>query len=97
VVSGVFGMNNDSQANPTSVIAINVKGTLVIESLPAGDVSQMKIYPTGLTLIGESAAKLPVILTIKNLNGKPDVLIEIPGQSVSLKLMNNGSNFTLTK
>jgi hypothetical protein len=99
VVSGVFGIGNDSQAAPTSVIAINMKGTLVIESIPAGDVSKMKAYPTGLTLVGESAAKLPVLLTIKDLNGdhKPDVLIEIPGQSMPMKLINNGTGFTLTK
>jgi hypothetical protein len=99
VVSGVFGMDNDTQASPTSVIAMNLKGTLVLESLPAGDASKMKTYPTGLTLVGDSAAKLPVILTIKDLNGdhKPDVLVEIPGQSITLKLINNGTGFTLTK
>lgn len=95
VVNGVFGINNDSPVHPTSVIAINVKGVLVIESLPAGDVGSLKTYPTGLTLVGESAAKIPVILTVKDLDGdhKPDVLIEIPGQNVTLKLLNTGSGF----
>lgn len=99
VVSGVFGIDNDSSASPTSVIAINVKGILVIESLPAGDVSKLKIYPTGFSLVGTSAAKLPVILTIKDLNSdhKPDVEVKIPGQSITLKLVNNGNDFTLTK
>jgi hypothetical protein len=99
VVSGVFGIDHDSVASPTSIVAINLKGTLVIESIPAGDVSKIKTYPTGFTMIGDTAAKLPVLLTIKDINGdhRPGVLIQIPGQSITLKLINNGNGFTLTK
>ncbi len=99
MVSGVFGIDHDSLATPTSVIAVNMKGTLVIMVLPAGDVSKAKIYPTGFTLVGEGAAKLPVLLKIKDVNGdhKPDVQIEIPGQSITLTLINTGNGFTLTK
>jgi hypothetical protein len=99
VVSGVFGIDNDSQADPTSVIAMNVNGILVLEVLPAGDVSQMKVYPTSLKLVGDNAAKLPIRLKIEDVHGnhRPDVLIEIPGQSIPLKLINTGNGFTLTK
>ncbi len=99
MVSGVFGIDHDSLATPTSVIAVNMKGTLVIMVLPAGDVSKAKIYPTGFTLVGEGAAKLPVLLKIKDVNGdhKPDVQIEIPGQSITLTLINTGNGFMLTK
>jgi hypothetical protein len=99
VVSGVFGIDHDSVTSPTSIVAINLKGTLVIESIPAGDVSKIKTYPTGFTMIGDTAAKLPVLLTIKDINGdhRPGVLIQIPGQSITLKLINNGNGFTLTK
>lgn len=98
IVSGVFGHHNDA-ATPTSVIAMNVKGALLIEEVPGGDVSKTKVYPTGLTLVGSNAAQMPIILTIKDLNQdhKPDVLVEIPGQKVQLQLMNNGKDFTLTR
>jgi hypothetical protein len=97
IVSGVFGHNNDSPTNPTDVIAINAKGIILIEEVPAGDVSKTKVYPTGLTLVGNNAKKVPFILTVRDLNGdhKPDVLIEIPGQNVTLKLINTGNDFTL--
>jgi hypothetical protein len=97
IISGVFGHNNDSSTNPTEVIAINVKGTLLIEEVPAGDVTKTKVYPTGLTLVGDNARKVPVILTVRDFNGdhKSGVLIAIPGQNVTLKLINTGTDFTL--
>ncbi len=98
VVSGVFG-HSDSLSNPSYVVAMNVKGTLLLEAVPGGDVSKAKIYPTGLALIGDNASKLPIILTVKDLNGdhKPDVFVQIPGQGVTLKLINTGTGFTLFK
>jgi hypothetical protein len=97
IVNGVFGHNHDSPTDPTDVIAVNAKGILLIEEVPAGDVSKTKVYPTGLTLVGDNAKKVPFILTVRDLNRdhKPDVLIEIPGQNVTLKLINNGTDFTL--
>jgi hypothetical protein len=99
VVSSVFGISNDSPAAPTSVIAINLDGKLVIESIPAGDVSKLKSYPTGITLVGDGAAKIPISLIITDENGdkRPDVRVEIPGQNIPLKLINNGTGFTPTK
>ena len=97
VVSGVFG-HNDSQTNQTEIVAINLHGTLLIEAVPSGDISKAKIYSTGLSLLGDAGAKTPIILTIQDLNGdhKPDVLIQLPGQSITLKLLNTGNDFTLT-
>jgi hypothetical protein len=97
IVSGIFGHNDDSPTNPTYVIAINLDGTLLIEEVPAGDVSKTRTYPTGLMLVGGNAKKVPVILTVRDVNGdhKPDVLIEIPGQNMTLKLINTGTDFTL--
>ncbi len=98
VVSGVFG-HNDSPTNQTEIVAVNLHGTLLIQEVPGGDVLKTRTYPTGLMLVGDAAAKTPIILSIKDLNGdhRPDVLIEIPGQSITLKLFNTGTAFTLAK
>lgn len=98
VVSGVFG-HDDSLSNPTQIIALNLQGTLLIEAMSGGDVSKVKTFPTGLVLVGDSAAKTPIILTIKDVNDdhKPDVLIEIPGQGVTMRLINTGTDFLLKK
>ena len=102
VVSGVFGINHDSQVHKTSVIAINLNGTLVLESVPAGDVTGIKIYPTGFTMVGDTVGKLPVHLTIVHLtvnrvkDTRPDVQVDIPGQNITLDLINTGTGFVLT-
>lgn len=96
VISGIFG-HNDSPTNQTEIVAINLHGTLLIQEVPGGDVTKTKTYSTGLMLVGDVAAKTPIQLAVKELNGdhKPDVLITIPGQDVTLKLINNGTTFTL--
>lgn len=99
VVSGVFGHNGDSSVHPTEVIAMNLQGTLLLEEVPAGDVSKTKPYPTNVTLIGgDAASKIPVTLSIMPGSNQhpPNVLIQIAGQNIALKLVNNGDSFTLT-
>jgi hypothetical protein len=99
VVSGVFG-HHDSPSNPTEVVAVNLNGTVLIEEVPGADVSKARVYPTSLSIIGEKAAKIPVLLTVKDVNGdgKLDVQIVIPGQQgTTLELINKGNDFSLAK
>jgi hypothetical protein len=76
-IDAVVG-HNDSAANPTHFIAINLNRHVEIIELPGGDSSKARIY-SGPVLIGEGQDLVPVTLSFKDVNGdgKPDMLVHI--------------------
>lgn len=68
--------HNDSAANPSHFIAINLNGHVEVIECPGGDCSHAVIY-LGPTLFGDGADLTPVTLTFQDVNGdgKPDMLI----------------------
>ena len=96
-VCGIFG-HNDSFDHPTCVTVINEHGHLRLYEIAGGDDSKAKFYPSHATLIGDHVDQLPSVLSVLDVNGdgKPDVLIKI-GEHLTLKLINTGTDFTLTQ
>ncbi len=84
--------HNDSPANPSHFLAINLNRHVVIIELPGGDPSQAKIY-TGPTLLGNGQDLAPVTLSFKDVNGdgKLDMLVHIQDQTVVM--LNDGEQF----
>lgn len=70
--------HNDSSANPSHFIAINLNRHIQIIEFPGGDSSKAKIY-VGPVLIGQGQDLAPVILTFKDVNGdgKADMIVSV--------------------
>lgn len=60
--------HNDSQANPSHFIAMNLSRHILIIEIPGGDPSKTKIF-TGPILIGPGQDLTPVTLSFKDVNG----------------------------
>ncbi len=89
-IDAVVG-HNDSAANPTHFIAINLNRHVEVIEQPGGDASKMKVYQI-TTLFGDNEDLAPVTLSFKDLNGdkKPDMLIHI-NNSVLAYINDNGT------
>ena len=90
-IDAVVG-HNDSPANPSHFIALNLnRHTLIIE-FPGCDATKAKDY-LGPTLFGDGQNLTPVTLSFKDVNGdgKPDMLIHIQDQTIVF--LNDGSQF----
>lgn len=81
-VDAVVG-HNDSVANPSHFIAINLDRHVLIFELPGEDSSKTVIY-TGPTLLGDGQDLTPVMLSFRDLkgDGKMDMLIHIADQTI---------------
>jgi hypothetical protein len=70
--------HNDSAANPSHFIALNIKSHIEIIEFPGGDTSKARIY-VGPTLIGTGQDLAAVTLTFKDVNGdgKLDMIVNV--------------------
>jgi hypothetical protein len=84
--------HNDSPANPSHFIALNLNRHIIIIEFPGGDAAKAKDY-LGPTLFGDGQDLTPVTLSFKDVNGdgKPDMLIHIQDQTIVF--LNDGSQF----
>lgn len=87
--------HSDSPGNPTHIIALNLRGTIMVIELPGGDASKARSYT--ITTIPGNSGNPPVKVSFQDLNsdGKLDMLIQIgdPGSIVTIILFNNGQQF----
>jgi hypothetical protein len=88
--------HNDSAANPTHFIAINLNRHVEVIEQPGGDASKMKVYQI-TTLFGDGEDLTPVTLSFRDLtgNGKLDMLIHIQDQT--LVMINENGTFRPAK
>ena len=70
--------HNDSAANPTHFVALNLHSHIEIVEFPGGDPSKAKVY-VGPTLIGNGQDLTVVTLSFKDVNhdGKVDMIVNI--------------------
>ncbi len=83
--------HNDSAANPSHFIALNLNRRIEIIEFPGGDPSKAKIY-LGPTLLGDGQDLAAVTLTFKDVNGdgKPDMIVNVEN-SHFIYINDNGS------
>lgn len=94
-IDAVVG-HNDSAANPTHFIAMNLNRHVEVIEQPGGDASKMKVYQI-TTLFGDGEDLTPVTLSFRDLtgNGKLDMLIHIQDQT--LVMINENGTFRPAK
>lgn len=70
--------HNDSPANPSHFVALNLNRHVDIIEMPGGDAAKAKIY-VGPVLIGQGQDLAVVKLSFKDVNGdgKPDMIVSI--------------------
>ena len=90
-VDAVVG-HNDSPANPSHFIFLNLNRHVVIIELPGGDSTHARIY-NGPTLFGNGQDLTPVTAEFRDVNGngKPDMIVHIQDQR--LVFINDGTQF----
>jgi hypothetical protein len=90
-VDAVVG-HNDSPANPSHFIFLNLNRHVVIIELPGGNTSHSRIY-NGPTLFGDGQNLTPVTAEFRDVNGdgKPDMIVHIQDQR--LVFLNDGTQF----
>ena len=88
----VVGHNNDSAANPSHFIFLNLSRHVEVIEFPAGDGSKAKIY-LGPTLFTDGADLIPVTGEFADVNGdgKPDMILKIQDQRIVF--INTGDGF----
>jgi hypothetical protein len=84
--------HNDSLANPSHFIFINLNRHVVIIELPGGDAAHARIY-SGPTLFGNGQDLTPITAEFKDVNGdgKLDMIVMIQDQR--LVYINTGTEF----
>jgi len=90
-VDAVVGQN-DSPANPSHFIAVNLNRQIVVIEIPGGDASKTRIFD-GPILIGPGQDLTPVTLTFEDVNhdGKIDMVINV--QDAHFVFLNEGGTF----
>ena len=75
--------HNDSSANPSHFIALNLNRHVEIIEFPGGDPTHARIF-LGPILIGDGQDLTAVTLSFKDVNGdgKPDMLAHIQDQTI---------------
>lgn len=88
----VVGHNNDSSANPSHFLFLNLNGHVEVIEIPAGDPTKMKVY-IGPTLFSDNADLIPITGEFKDVNGdgKPDMIIHI--QDSRIVFINENGQF----
>jgi hypothetical protein len=88
--------HNDSAANPSHFIALNLNGKVEVIEFPGGDGTHAKIY-IGPTIFSDNAGFVPVTVTFSDVNGdgKPDMEIHIQDQTIIF--LNDGTQFKAPK
>jgi len=88
--------HNDSNANKSHFIALNLKRHVEVIECPAGDCSKARIL-IGPVLIGTDQDLAPVTLTFKDVNGdgKPDVIVNV--QASHFVFINDNGTFRPTR
>jgi len=84
--------HNDSPANPSHFIAINLNGRIEVLEFPAGDGSKARIY-IGPQLYGSGEELIPVTLSFVDVNGnhQPDMIIHF--QDTRIVFINDKGSF----
>jgi hypothetical protein len=84
--------HNDSPANPTHFILINLNRHIQIIELPGGDSTHARIY-SGPVLFGNGQDLTPITGEVRDVNGdgKPDLIVHIQDQQ--LVFINDGTQF----
>ena len=84
--------HNDSPANPSHFIFLNLNRHVIIMELPGGDSSKARIY-NGPTLFGDGQDLTPVTGEFRDVNGdgRPDMIVHIQDQT--LVYLNDGTQF----
>lgn len=84
--------HNDSEANPSHFVALNLRRRIEIIECPGGDCSKAKIY-VGPVLIGQGQDLAPVMLSFKDVNddGKADMIVSV--QDSRLVFINENGAF----
>jgi hypothetical protein len=89
-IPAVLGINNDSPDDPSIIEVSNLRGTVMVMVLPAGDGSKAQTYYVGYRLVGDNVSKTTVsISTTKVINGTA-IVVHISGQSTTPTLTPNG-------
>ena len=85
--------HNDSTANPSHFVALNLHGQIIVVEFPGGNPSKAIDY-AGPDLIGSGEDQLPVTLSFSDLNhdGKIDMVIHVTDRL--FVFYNNGTSFT---
>lgn len=86
--------HDETAANPTHFIAINLNHQVDIIELPGGDVSKARAI-SGPYLFGSGEDLTPVRLEVRDVNGdnRPDLLVDIKNEQVVY--INSGTDFHL--
>jgi len=84
--------HNDSEANPSHFVALNLRRRIEIIECPAGDCSKAKIY-VGPVLIGQGQDLAPVTLSFKDVNGDGKVDMIVSVQDSRLVFINENGAF----
>ena len=84
--------HNDSAANPTHFICINLNRHVEVIEFPGGDATHARVYQ-GPVLYGDGQDLTPVTATIRDVNGdgKPDLIVHIQDQQIVF--INDGTQF----
>ena len=90
-IDAVVG-HNDSAANPSHFIAINLNSRIEIIEFPGGDGSKARIY-LGPQLFGPGEDLVPITLSFTDVNGdhRPDMIIHF--QSTRIVFINDQGGF----
>ncbi len=91
----VVGHNHDSSSHPSHFLAVNLKGSIEVFELPAGDPTKVRVF-FGPMISGEGADQLVVIIsfTDSDHDGTPDLVLHY-GDSEEV-LYNKGGTFQVS-
>ena len=94
-IDAVVG-HDDSPANPSHFIFLNLNRHVIIIELPGGDPSKARIY-NGPTLFGDGQNLTPITAEFKDVtgNGRLDMIVHIQDQT--LVYLNDGTQFVPLK
>lgn len=88
----VLDIDHDSASHKSHLIFQNLDGHVFFVVIPAGDISQAKLYNV-TTLYGDNAASVPITADFRDINhdGKRDIVINL-GDQGTIIFLNDGNN-----
>jgi hypothetical protein len=90
-IDAVVG-HNDSTANPSHFIALNLNRHVMVIELPGGDPTKARIYPV-TTLFGDGQELTPATISFKDVDGDGLVDMEIHIENQTLVMINENGGF----